>query len=631
MGARARARARRGPQRWLFHAIKYDFRDGNIDLLKTTALLQKLDIPMDSIYTEDHFEAINKAKRRRLGTEEFMYMYKVFTRRTEPRDLFKQYTSDGKNITTSDLLYFLKTDQHESNADEYTALTIINNHEPVMRSKKKRRLMTSSGFLRYITSMDCSIFNQDHTKVYQRMDLPMINYFIASSQDTFFTGDQLIGQSDINGYISALKKGCRCLELDCWDGPENEPRVYHGFALTSKILVKDVIEVINMHAFETSEYPLILSLEINCNPVQQRVIANYLVNILEDKLITMTYTDDDPSQLSSPEELKHKILIKCKKVRTLSCTVPGKWQLVEGEVGEYRRELDPEAESEVKSVVPAGIRAFRMKKKRKVGLAMEFSNIIVYTKSVEFKDFKHSLAHQLFYESNSFSEHRAMKLVKQSACEFVLHNSKFLSRIYSEGARRNPSNYKPHEFWNVGCHMVALNYEVPGLGMDLNRGKFQDNGGCGYVLKPTFMNNDIKFDPLASKQSFDPVIVVIQIISGQHLPICRTQSKISVDACVRAEIYGVPTDNAVQETKVLLSAGSYPKWNDCLVFCVQVPELALVRFIVKDINPLSENELLGQYTLPFTSMRKGYRVVPLLSSDGLSLAPANLFVYVWYV
>ncbi|XP_041059034.1 1-phosphatidylinositol 4,5-bisphosphate phosphodiesterase zeta-1-like [Carcharodon carcharias] len=569
------------------------------------ALLHKLNIPTISVCTEVHLEAIDKVKCRRFGAEDFLYMYKVFTKRTEPRDLFKQYSSDGRSMTTSDLLYFLKTDQHESNADQQTALTIINSYEPVMRSKKKRRLMTSSGFFRYLTSKDCSISNQDHTKVYQCMDFPMINYFIASSQDTCFTSNQLIEQSDINGYISALRKGCRCLELDCWDGPENEPRLYHGFALTSTILVKEVIEVINMHAFEVSEYPLILSLEINCNPVQQRVIANYLVNILEDKLITMNHVDGDPTRLASPEELKHKILIRCKNVRKFSYSVPGMWQLVDGEVGENSEEFDPEAESEVRSVVPAGIRAFRMKKKSMVKLAMEFSNVIVFSKAVDFKDFKHSLYHQLFYESNTFSEHGAMKLVKQSASEFVVHNSKFLTRTYSAGARRNFSNYKPHEFWNVGCQMVALNYEVPGLGMDLNRGKFQDNGGCGYVLKPKFMNNDTKFDTLASNQSVDPMIIVIQIISGQHLPIRRTPSKITVNACVRVEIYGVPSDSAAQQTKVLPCTGCYPNWNDCLLFCVQVPELALVRFTVKDINPLSENDLLGQYTLPFTSMKKG--------------------------
>ena len=38
---------------------------------------------------------------------------------------------------------------------------------------------------------------------------------------------------------------------------------------------------------------------------------------------------------------------------------------------------------------------------------------------------------------------------------------------------------------------VALNYQTPGLMMNLNDGKFVENGGCGYVLKPAVMREGI--------------------------------------------------------------------------------------------------------------------------------------------
>ena len=34
---------------------------------------------------------------------------------------------------------------------------------------------------------------------------------------------------------------------------------------------------------------------------------------------------------------------------------------------------------------------------------------------------------------------------------------------------------------------VALNYQYPGLAMDLNRGRFLQNGRSGYVLKPAVL------------------------------------------------------------------------------------------------------------------------------------------------
>ena len=46
---------------------------------------------------------------------------------------------------------------------------------------------------------------------------------------------------------------CPFLSVDCWDGPNSEPIIYHGRTLTSKINFRDVLVAINEHAFETSE------------------------------------------------------------------------------------------------------------------------------------------------------------------------------------------------------------------------------------------------------------------------------------------------------------------------------------------------------------------------------------------
>ena len=46
--------------------------------------------------------------------------------------------------------------------------------------------------------------------------------------------------------------------------------------------------------------------------------------------------------------------------------------------------------------------------------------------------------------------------------------------------------------------MVSLNYQTSDLPMQLNQGKFEYNGNCGYLLKPEFMRKfDKTFDPFA--------------------------------------------------------------------------------------------------------------------------------------
>jgi len=93
-------------------------------------------------------------------------------------------------------------------------------------------------FTAYLSSDLGNAFNPAHLHVYQDMTKPLSHYYINSSHNTYLLGDQLRSKSSVEAYTRALQLGCRCVELDCWDGPKGEPIIYHGHTFTSRILFK---------------------------------------------------------------------------------------------------------------------------------------------------------------------------------------------------------------------------------------------------------------------------------------------------------------------------------------------------------------------------------------------------------
>ncbi|NXN97391.1 PLCZ1 phosphodiesterase, partial [Rhinopomastus cyanomelas] len=606
---------------WFLSVIQDEFRAGKINLDSTLKLFEKLKIPCDYDHVKHIFKkTIDKQPDRTIDMEGFRTIYRTIVHRPEFLEIFRIYTRRNRMMTDAELMSFLRREQFKTELNETSILEIIFKHEPI-EEVRKRRQMSFEGFVRYLTSEDCSVFRSDLKTIYQDMNYPLCDYFISSSHNTYLISDQLIGPSDIWGYTSALLKGCRCLEIDCWDGPNNDPIVYHGHTLTSKILFQSVIEVIDKYAFAVSDYPLVLSLENHCSPLQQEVMAEYLENILGDKLLTSAIGSSEITQLPSPEALKFKILIKNKKIGTIEEGMLRRGLDSRGETGEisdsdsmsdeedtedkpihHRRHSGLKRKSEAK-ICPTPRKKAKMKK---IKIALALSDLVIYTKSEKFVSFEHSLVHQKCYENNSIGEVKARKLVKHSAREFVSHTSRFITRIYPKGTRTTSSNYNPQEFWNVGCQMVALNFQTPGLKMELQNGKFLDNGGCGYILKPDFLRSrNSTFSPFNVGRYGKPVTLSIKLISGHQLPPSSLSKTNKADPLVRIEIYGVPEDQSKKKSSVIKSNALSPRWDETFSFSIQIPELALVRFCVEDEISVGGNDFLGQYTLPLLCLSKG--------------------------
>ncbi|XP_071027822.1 1-phosphatidylinositol 4,5-bisphosphate phosphodiesterase delta-3-A-like [Oncorhynchus clarkii lewisi] len=588
--------------------------DGKMSYDEVKRLLQMINIDLNEQYARSLFKKADRSCDGRLDHVEIEEFCRDLMRRPELDAVFRHYSGNGCVLSTAELRDFLG-DQGED-ASLIHAQSLIRTYE-LNDWAQNNQFMTQNGFTVYMLSQENDVFNPDHARVHQDMTRPLAHYFISSSHNTYLTKDQVTSASSAEPYIRALNQGCRCVELDCWDGDKGEPVIYHGHTLTSKVPFKEVIETIAQYAFKASPYPLILSLENHCTVEQQTVMARHLRTILGKRLLTKPLKDHPLKDLPSPEELRGRILVKGKKdVQHLN-------QL--GKTSSFDTSSDDEASSRNKKDKKDPAKAVSSK------LSPELSELVVYCRSVPFRGFQHS-AQKPPNELSSFNENDALKHIKDTGKLFVRHNSRQLSRIYPSGQRLQSSNYDPQDMWNGGCSMVALNFQTPGEQMDLNQGRFLPNGRCGYVLKPSFLcSPSSSFNPeiTGGGPGHIPTQLTIRILSAQQLPKINTDKPNSiVDPQVWVEIHGVAIDNSRDKTHRIDNNGFNPRWDSTLSFQLQVPELALVRFVVEDHDHKAKNDFVGQYTLPFTSLRTGYRHVHLLKADGSSLSPSTLFIHV---
>uniref|UniRef100_A0A8C3AEG5 Phosphoinositide phospholipase C n=1 Tax=Cyclopterus lumpus TaxID=8103 RepID=A0A8C3AEG5_CYCLU len=553
-----------------------------VSICAAVQLVKKLNPGLKNVKIELKFKEIHKAKDKAgsdVTRDEFIEVFHDLCTRPEIYFLFVQFSSNKEFLDSKDLMIFLEAEQGMAQVSEDTSLEVIHKYEPSKEGRLKGWL-SLDGFTNYLLSPECHIFDPEQKTVCQDMNQPLSHYYINASHNTYLIEDQFRGPSDVTGYIRALKMGCRSVELDVWDGPDNEPVIYTGHTMTSQIVFRSVIDVLNKYAFVASEFPLLLCLENHCSLKQQRVMFQHIKKILGDKIHIDPPKPED-CYLPSPLELKGKILLKGKKLST-NCTAS------EGEV------TDEDEGAEMSQRV-----------------------------SID------SAEQQTLC---SFNEVFASRCASDFPGDFVNYNKKYLARVYPSPMRIDSSNMNPQDFWKCGCQIVAMNYQTPGLMMDLNIGWFRQNGNCGYVLRPAIMREHVSYFSANTKDSVpgvSPQLLHIKIISGQNFPKPKGSGAKGdvVDPYAYVEIHGIPADCAEQRTKTVNQNGDNPLFDESFEFQINLPELAMVRFVVLDDDYIGD-EFIGQYTIPFECLQPGFRHVPLQSLTGEVLPHTLLFVHV---
>lgn len=660
--------------------------DEEIDFAGVEHVCRNLHIHVSQETLRSRFEQADRTQTGTLNFDEFQEFVRLMARREDIRPVYREISSghdDG--LSFEGFIAFLRDVQDED-------VTDITAWEKVFNEFVKSSQTATAGvaarwseasLTRYLTS----IHNLPLEQVPQNCELnrPVNEYYISSSHNTYLTGRQFADESSIEGYISALMRGCRCVEIDCWNGPDNQPIVKHGLMKTSRIFFEEVISTINKYAFVKSQYPLWISLEVHCSPPQQEVMVNIMKETFGEKLVTEKLPGFE-NQFPTPEQLKGRILIKCKssnlgepkaaesngttRRRGNSLTSPFTRPTIPSEAsipnspllspnypanrrGSNRR-VNTITEGEISDVQDAisssssdDSGAEKTERSSQSKITKVLGDLGVYCSGIKFRGFDDSdckiFNHILSFKEGTFAKISSTKTSKDA---LVRHNMRYLMRVYPGHNRVTSTNFDPLTYWRKGVQMAALNWQTFDLGMQCNQAMFAGGkDSSGYVLKTrAFREIQMVSDELATKRERKKVSFTIDVISAQQLmrPYSLGERR-TVDPYIEVEVFladdkrekrdasGQPLRRPLKyRTKVIKENGFNPVFDNKFSFDVRTkyPDLVFVRWSVKLSDGGNYNDrspAVATYTAKLTSLKQGYRTLPLLDHNGDKYLFSTLF------
>jgi len=658
--------------------------DGSLSYEEVKRLLHKLNLSIPERQLKHDFGRFDADGNNSLSFEEFEHLFQTVRSLPDMKEVFKLACGGDNEMVAEDLRRFMLSSslnkirlslsecaklilEHEGASEKECEEILSAADKDINKSTEPFEtapVLTYDGFLRLMTdpSFNNVMDAEKYQHVYQDMTQPLSSYFISSSHNTYLKGNQLNGESSPDAISRAIKSGVRVIEIDAWDGGNlsEGPIVNHGHTMCKPTSLKGCLEVMAKEGFKHSEYPLIITIENHCSPPFQKVQMEMLSTIFGARLFLWGGADIDgkkdwtvgPAEWMSPEDLKGKVVIRdkpIKKKQKKNSKLPQEPSpMLETDLNMSMRGVGVNDEILVRNeVVPANSDDYSSgdeeeeeedsETAQRLGVDSQLLKAM-YIKNVKIKASVNKeggvvvYAEPQFRSSSSLVEGKMLKLSKPgyAARDLAKYAQRHLVRVYPNGSRVDSSNYDPCPAWNAGCQVVALNYQSNSLPKWIAQGKFSDNGGCGYVLKPDFLRSGSNnlWDAAPSEELIQ---MEVTVLSGHYLPkpLKKSEKSEVIDPYVNVFVHGVESDCKKCSTAAVSNNGFNPKWNETFTFSLRAPELAYLTFTVNDHEMVGKHELVGQTSFPVCALIPGFKVVPLRFDNG-AIQDAFLFVKIQF-